>query len=212
MKYVSIDIETTGLNPKTCDVLEVGMYLEDTCNPLPREQTPSFHKYIWKDVYRGEAFALQMNQGILKKIANLKASIEVGNHHGTDHLLITPDYLWDHFSWWIYENRWMWKGTPFGDSKDTNLFFTEGPKLIVAGKNVMGFDLPFLKELGGIFPKFAHRTLDPGPLFTRFTEDEVPPDLKECKKRAGLPELVTHDALDDAWDVITLLRTHYDKH
>lgn len=68
MKYISIDIETTGLNPETCDVLEVGAYLEDTTNPLPREELPFWHRYIWKENYRGEPFALAMNVNIFKKI------------------------------------------------------------------------------------------------------------------------------------------------
>lgn len=75
-------------------------------------------------------------------------------------------------------------------------------------KNVAGFDMPFLNTLPAwkTTTKFHHRVIDPGMLYFNPLTDSVPPDLKECKKRAGLPELVTHEALDDAWDVIQLVR------
>jgi oligoribonuclease len=207
MKYLSIDIETTGLDPLTCDVLEVGAYLEDTDNILPREQLPCFHKYLWKDNYRGEPYALAMNQRIFHKILELKKTIGVGNFHDQDHLLIYPDCLWVHFGWWIYANRKLWAGTKFDDDK--NFFVCEIPTMVVAGKNVAGFDLPFLKQLKGLVPKFHHRVIDPGMMYFDPRNDTVPPDLKECKKRAGLPEVVSHEALDDAWDVVQLVRAKF---
>ena len=41
-------------------------------------------------------------------------------------------------------------------------------------------------------PKFHHRVIDPGTMYFDPRKDEVPPDLKECKKRAKLPEHVPH--------------------
>jgi hypothetical protein len=86
---------------------------------------------------------------------------------------------------------------------------SETPRLVVAGKNVAGFDIPFLKQIKGLFPKFHHRVIDPGMMYFNPCIDEIPPDLKECKKRANLPEVVSHEALDDAWDVIQLLRNKF---
>ena len=37
-------------------------------------------------------------------------------------------------------------------------------------------------------------------------EDERLPDLLTCKERAGIKGKVTHKAIEDAWDVIELLR------
>ena len=44
MKYVSIDIETTGLNPKTDNVLEVAAIIDDTERPeVPIGELPTLH-------------------------------------------------------------------------------------------------------------------------------------------------------------------------
>lgn len=204
MIYLSLDIETTGLNPLTCNVLEVGAYFEDTLALKPREQLPCFHKYLWQETYQGEPFALQMNQAIFQKILELKKTQGVGSYHDQDHLLIEPDALWTQFGWWVYSNRKLWAGTKFDD--DTTYHVSEMPKMVVAGKNVAGFDLPFLSQLPGIKPPFFHRVIDPGMMYFDAIQDKVPPDLKECKKRAHLPEAVSHEALDDAWDVIQLVR------
>lgn len=203
MIYVSLDIETTGLDPQSCDVLEVGAFLEDTNNLLPREEVPSFHKYLWREIYRGQPYALDMNAHIFKKMLELKKSAGIGHFHDNEKRLISAEYLWEHFKWWIYSNRKMWEGTKFNDDK--TFFINEMPTLVVAGKNVSGFDIPFLKLLPGM-PKFHHRVIDPAMLYFNPRTDSVPPDLKECKKRAGLPEVVSHEALDDAWDVIQLIR------
>jgi oligoribonuclease len=179
MKYISLDIETTGLNPKTCNVLEVGAILEDTHNALPLEKCPTFHAYIWRELYNGEAYAIAMNAPIFKKIVELKKN--------NNPLLMTESEFVTNFISFLKENGME--------------------KCLLAGKNVMGFDVPFLKEIptwNNV--KVHHRHLDPTISFIDWSEDLVPPDLTTCKKRAGLPELVTHEALDDAWDVISLLR------
>lgn len=57
---ISIDIETTGLNPRTCQILEIG-----ACYG-----TRQFHCYVDNDIIYGEPYALQMNHAILKIIAD----------------------------------------------------------------------------------------------------------------------------------------------
>lgn len=186
MKYVSIDIETTGLNPAIHDVLEVGAIFEDTDNQMPRGWCPTFHAYLWKPNYTGEAIALAMNAHILQKIHQLKKD-------GDTHFLMDENTFGFRFAEFL---------TKHGDGKT----------IVAAGKNVTSFDLPFLRR----FPywdhiKIRHRALDPTLSYVNWKTDTEPPDLSTCKKRAGLPELVTHEALDDAWDVIELLRLEYDK-
>jgi len=185
MIYISLDIETTGLDPKTCDILEIGAYVEDTDKQLPREKLPCWHRYIWKDNYRGEPYAFMMNAHIFEKILDLKRT-------GSE-LVIFPKYASATFADFVFCN-------------------VKGNKPVVAGKNVAGFDLPFIQENilnWRVGFKFHHRVIDPGMLYFNPQTDAVPPDLKECKKRAGLPEVVTHEALDDAWDVIQLIRAKY---
>jgi hypothetical protein len=41
--------------------------------------------------------------------------------------------------------------------------------------------------------------------------DSEVPGLELCKKRAGLEAVVSHDAREDALDVINLLRRRYQK-
>ena len=57
---ISIDIETTGLDPENCQILEIGMVTQEG---------KEFHCYVDNGIIIGEAYALQMNQKILKKIA-----------------------------------------------------------------------------------------------------------------------------------------------
>ena len=85
-------------------------------------------------------------------------------------------------------------------------------KLNLAGKNIGTFDIQFLAKLPGWDKiKYRRRFLDPGVLFVDFKNDTEVPDLATCKARADMPFFVHHTALDDAWDVILLLRKHYGK-
>lgn len=65
MKYISIDIETTGLNPETCQILEIGAIVENGYSCFP----PKFHCYVDNGTVIGEPFALDMNKRILEHIA-----------------------------------------------------------------------------------------------------------------------------------------------
>ncbi len=56
---VSIDIETTGLDPETCQILEIG---------AATFEGEEFHCFV----DNGESYALQLNQKILQSIASCK--------------------------------------------------------------------------------------------------------------------------------------------
>lgn len=189
MVYISLDIETTGLKPKEHDILEIGAYIEDTNKFVGRELLPTFHVYVWKETYRGNAYALAMNARILKKITEL--------HDSNDPSLVKPEEVAIKFGQFIFEHRHFWP---------EDKFINQAGPFNLAGKNLAGFDLPFLNELAGWSQlRFHRRILDPAILYHE-PDDTVLPDVSLCKKRAGLPELVTHEALDDSWDVIRLLR------
>ena len=55
-KYVSLDIETTGLNPENCQVLEIGAVIDDGTTPI--EECPTFHCYVDHGLILGEPFAV----------------------------------------------------------------------------------------------------------------------------------------------------------
>jgi hypothetical protein len=70
MSYVSIDIETTGLNSERHQILEIGAIIDDFENPLPLEQLPKFHCYLHHEEVIGEPYALALNSEILRKISD----------------------------------------------------------------------------------------------------------------------------------------------
>lgn len=84
--------------------------------------------------------------------------------------------------------------------------------MTLAGKNVGAFDLQWLKRYVAVFEKygelFRHRSLDPGSMYAR-PEDEKVPGLLKCLERAELEPSGYHTALGDAWDVICLIRKHW---
>ena len=157
MIYLALDIETTGLNPEKCDVIEVGAFLEDTENPLPRNQLPTFHRYIWKDNYSGEPYALAMNAHIFQKILELEKVEGVDRMYKDDRTLTSSDYLWPHFRQWLFKHQHMW---PPGS------FLNQQPVLVVVGKNASGVDLLFFKQFP-FMPKFHSLVVDPCMMYSR---------------------------------------------
>jgi DNA polymerase III epsilon subunit-like protein len=178
MKYCSIDVETTGLNPETCDLLEVGAVVDDLDNPIDAQLLPTFHCYVVKPNYRGEPFALSMHPTIFRRIAEK-----------------TPPYNYLPECMVAEELRLFLK-RHFGEEKVT-----------VAGKNFLGLDKPFLAKLKGFdMIKLHHRPLDPGMLYWKPRIDKEVPSSKECMTRAGLAGEVAHTAVEDALMVVKLIR------
>lgn len=170
MKYVSLDLETTGLNPDTCQVLEIAAILEDTTRgDRPLEDLPSFHAVIHWPYLQGESFALRMNWPIVLEAAD----------HGRE-----AAEVWHEFELWL---------SLYGVDKST--------RGVLAGKNVAGFDRRFLPM--AVSERFHHRTIDPGSVLIDW-DKETPPSLGELTGRA-----VTHRAMEDARDVVRVLRELY---
>lgn len=185
MKYLSIDTETTGLDPETCQVLSFSAVLEDTEHPeIPVEELPFIHVIFRLDFIIGEPYAINMNADLIRIIKE-----------GKDARLCVPDAFFEQFEDFLYENG-----------------FKEGEKLKVAGKNFGTFDKKFIEGIPNYEDfdfKFHHRVLDVGPLFVDFKNDEWVPDLNACMKRAGVEGTVQHCAYEDAKDVIKTLRAKY---
>ena len=184
MRYVSIDIETLGLDPEWSDTIEFGAVIDNLTSPL--EELPRFHCYITRpgNKYRGEPFAMAMHSKILMRIAN--------REHG---FIYTPHDLLDEvFASWLEEQGMLDKED---DSKKS---------VSIAGKNFATFDLNFLKRLGfGQKTKYKHRIIDPGSMFLEADDPQVP-GLKDCMMRAGVDKEVEHTAVEDALDVIKCIR------
>jgi oligoribonuclease (3'-5' exoribonuclease) len=182
MKYVSIDIETTGLNPHKDQILMVAMIVEDTENKLPREESPTFACFCAQGIegaeerYEGSPYALWLNAWIFEALAKNDESKYPIYHYWVPHAL---DFLEEHFP---------------------------DQKVVPAGKNVGSFDLQFFPTV--LRKKFIHRSIDPGSVFIDWKSDK-PGSLDDIKRRLDIKGEVTHDAVDDAWDVIEVLRTRY---
>lgn len=181
--YVSLDLETTGLPWQWCQILEVGAVWDDWKSPLDR--LPRFHCYVVNDRIVGEPFALAMNVEILKRIANREKP------ENKDFQFLSPGCV-------------MGKLKQFIDAHCTH------PKVIMAGKNYASFDDRFLGQLpGGEGLNRFHRCVDPGMRYWNPRTDVTPPGTEECLRRAGILTDVKHDAINDALDVIRLIRTSY---
>ena len=70
------------------------------------------------------------------------------------------------------------------------------------------FDMRFLERIKGWEDTIAvaHRVVDSGTLFFDPRFDKKIPDTRECLKRAGLDVTVAHTAVEDARNVVSLLR------
>jgi oligoribonuclease len=172
MRYVSIDIETTGLDPDYCQILQFAAVIENTQLQTPLNQLPSFVRWIDHPDLQFEKQAMRMHLN-----SDLVQEWLQSNPIPVDQFMLE------------YRD---WLGQ-YGLSKP-----------VYAGKNIGGFDIQFLRRLPG-WPKHCHRYLDPAAYYIE-PGDEAPPDLKTCLQRCGIEKEVTHDAYQDAIDVITALR------
>ena len=193
MKIVSLDIETTGLDPEKDDIVEFGAVLDDLGSIRPIDQLPRFQCYFYKDKFSGSPYALSMHPKIFRKIADyMSAGYLTGKNVGDDRF-----YQADSF------------GAFFKDFLVANGYEKKLGQITInaAGKNFGAFDLQFLKHKTDLLThvNVRHRIIDPSILFIE-DGDESLPSTEVCKKRAGISGEVAHNAIDDALDVIRLIR------
>ena len=224
MKYISIDIETTGLDPETCQILSIGAVIEDTLNQLPFEELPKFHGVIKRENVSGSLFALNMNRDLIETIVQYSGAQDQDEKNDIVHMtgmqFYHEDEIVEALFQFCYRNGLVPVdlNAPFKTMKVVNgitypVLTSNMPKVYLncAGKNFAGFDKKFLEKLPRWKQVFSirSRVLDPGILFVDWINDESVPSLDECKKRAGIDGVVTHNAVEDAMDVVMLLRQCY---
>jgi|LakMenEpi03Aug12_release.lakeMendotaPanAssembly.Ray.scaffolds.fasta_scaffold818995_2 oligoribonuclease len=202
MKYISIDLETTGLDENNCQIIEFGAVLEDTNNILPMDELPVYHAYVTHPDGNlfGNVFALNLNAGIIEKLKNQKELQDLHNYVPIEDLAFS-------FMFWLYEQGFQLNTKNEGLETE----YKSVESITVAGKNFSGFDKLFLNKVPNWnkYIRMRTRVLDPAILFIDWKNDNAPPSLDECKIKAGIQGVVTHLAVDDAKDVIKLLRTKY---
>ena len=225
MKYVSIDIETTGIDNETTQTLSIGLVIEDTVNIKPLEELPQLEIAIVRERIEGEIFAINMNRQLIADILEYKLArteeeqkeIEVR----TKREYLREEDVAKRIFQFLWENGALdgkfdlpttievvnGKTYPALTSKMKPYYFN------AAGKNFANFDNKFLERL----PRWKQclrargRTLDPSVLFIDWANDDAAPGLGLCKERAGIEGIVTHNAIEDAMDIVQLFRTQYQK-
>jgi len=228
MRYISIDLETTGLNSEKHQILSFSGILEDTKQNLDYLEIPKFNIYVLRDDITGSPFAINMNSEIIESISkylNTKdPSDKMMQRRIIDGVFLYEYEIPFYFYLWClvyHEGRedleYLLHSEEWGTRKNSIISEISGIRHTnskigcnVAGKNFSSFDKKFLDKIEKLydFVYFRQRVLDPSALYIDWDNDETSPDLSTCKKRAGLDEFVSHSSLDDAWDVVELFRKH----
>ena len=186
MIFVSIDVESSGINDS--QILEFGAIIEDTKLKLPYEDIPKFRAKFWRNGFiSGQIQGVLMNAGLLKEILE----------NPKDCWLPGDKELGKTFRQWLINN-----GIKPDETND--VIFN------VAGKNFFGFDYPMINEQTKLFEyaQPSRRVLDPSILYANWTSERLP-GLQDCLNKAGIEKNVSHTSLEDAFDVIQLLRKFY---
>jgi hypothetical protein len=229
MKYFSIDLETTGLEPGKHEILTFSAILEDTEKKLSFEECPKINIYILRKELSGSVFALSMNSRILASVARyigLKTPEEkAGLRQSLNAIFLPQKAVPRYFYAWCLKH--LYEGKVHDSILDPVFWETQGELafrmvsdlqqsngqilLNAAGKNFGTFDKRFIDSMEDFvrFVKFKQRILDPSLLFVEWDKDTSLPDLPTCKERAGFDPFVSHDSLEDAWDVVQLFRKFY---
>lgn len=177
MKLLALDVETGGLDPKKHSLLEAAFVKQEDDGS---RQTLRF-LFPNHNGYRVQAFAARMHgeNGLWNELILYSTDDYFARQVTNELCICTPD------SALVVDKVKEFLG---GIPKHYTLI----------GKNVTGFDLPFLYEQSD-FDRgfFRHRAIDVGTLFLR-PNDSLVPDLKECLTRAGMKGTVLHRATDDA--------------
>lgn len=220
MKYVVIDIETTGVpgkdgNLEDLQIIEFGAVIEDTNNILSIDDIPQYNRIIRHEQYKGGAFAINMNARIFEILAgreNYRRGEELDaydKHHG---IISIKDLAKDFFDF-LYEH--FRKNAPDDFTILLGPNYQEAPFTITpAGKNFDAFDRKFIDLIPkwSQYVKLRHRTIDPTSMYIDWYRDDAPPGLGDCLERAGIPRLVTHKAVEDCLDTLLVIRKEYSIH
>ena len=190
MRYISLDLETSGSNPRRHQILELAAVVEDTRHLKPLAELPAFRRVVRHPELLGTAGALALNAGLLQELARKEFNPE----------LCTPEELLPQLREFLLAQGFR------PDKKDC-------VAVTMAGKNIAVFDLGFLRELPGYgtLVRAEPAMLDPAAFYLNWRKDTRLPTMQICKARAGFEDdTVAHQALADALDVVQLLRPFYE--
>ena len=227
MQYCSIDMEMTGPNETIHSVLTIGIIVENTKKILPFDEIPKLYITILRENMTGTPYALNLNKDVIQSIKEYQRATsdkerdELSKKWGTEFMEENHavariwEFLYDQqmVNFQSSVNIPMRKDEKTGKTYPAvmNGYKAKQTYLMVAGKNFNSLDKRFIEKLPNWNRLFSVRagTLDPGMQYINWDEDDRVPSLHECKERAGMEGYVSHNSLDDAWDVVSLLRKNY---
>jgi len=237
LKILSLDIETTGLSGKkfeknNSDLLEIGLVFYDV-----KEHKGKSFKQLNKEVEKvriivhrptrylqGNFYAFNMHRDTLiplhQKIDKAKSEgkldilledMQCKLPQNESLFIIEPSDIIQTMMFVLFEHNYI--------TEDNYRAFQEGTvkgvidALTVAGKNVSGFDIPYLQDYVKDFArsiKMRTRVYDPTVIFADDDMDRLP-SLDECLDMAreynyDFPKgAVSHTAVEDAMDIVNLI-------
>lgn len=204
MKYISIDLETTGLLHEEHQIIEFGAIIEDSNDPKSYEESKKYRRIVLArdGKYVFSSYAAMINAELIKTIARIEKTGNMDFPSSDKNLTNTALYLDElipDFRQWLYVNG-------FKENERGVL------EVVAAGKNFASFDKQFIQaipEFESYGIRFHHRSIDPTTAYIDWKNDMVPPSTDQTKLRAGLKNETKHEALADAWDIIQMIRPLY---
>lgn len=189
MKYLALDVETTGRLIKRPDrLLQLSGVVEDSTKPIPLLELPHFTCLIAQEEYVGEAGALKMHSWIFEELDRWERTrFRVKQVETKYPVFFQRDFI-----------------RPFREFLDKH--FGEHAPITVMGMNAGGFDMQFLPP--DIQDWFRSGVLDPGSLFVDFTKDRLPYFKEVCTALVVEPD-IPHDAYLDNLKGIECVRKAY---
>ena len=187
MKYISLDIETTSLDPQNGEILEIGLVFDDLEVQKPLNELERFR------------IVIRHRQPVMCDLATILFT----NHKVIEDSVCGEDAI--EYGDVIYDIQYFFFRCGFKIDE----------KITLAGKNITMFDLPFLEAcipgwVETINPRLHSRIIDPAVSFLTCYDTEVP-NLATCLYRAGFDSEVHHTAMEDVLAVVQLVRAALDQ-
>ena len=191
LPYISIDLETTGLDLERSQILQIAAVYDDGKSPIA--ELPRFNVFINEPITYAELGAL-----VLHAKSGLFSRIQEANKKGESKKLSQGI---DDFLKFLDDHRNPREG---GGKYKVNL----------AGKNAGTYDIPILKNWmnyaqGLYFKDLIYCSIiDAGSIY--FRDFGRIPSLGEILKHIQAAKTeVTHDAMEDALDVVIAIRHRF---
>lgn len=199
MRYLSLDLETSGTNDSVHQVLEIGAVVENTEFDWDMDELPSFHCYVEHDVYHVDSYCLGLHTetGIFGKLSERGGGKADNVLNEAEAMKQLHQFVVTHF--------------------DLVTESGERGSVSVCGHNFTVFDHRFLRSVLDRGYEGSHteiwdanriRPFDPCDFYMR-ASDNGPPSVTTAMKRAGIGGKVQHTAVDDAKLMVELTRRHF---